>query len=42
VLYKNPIMLNLYINNSNMSLIGIDSLGLNKAIKVPKITRGLL
>jgi hypothetical protein len=42
ILYKNPIILNLYINNSNISLIGTDSLGPNKAAKVPKITRGLL
>jgi hypothetical protein len=42
ILYKKPIILNLLINNSNISLIGIDSLGPNKAAKAAKIGRRLL
>jgi hypothetical protein len=33
ILYKKPTTLNLSIDNSNISLIGIDFLGPNKAAK---------
>jgi hypothetical protein len=42
ILYKKPIILNLLINNSNISLIGTDFLRLNKAAKVARIGRRLL
>jgi hypothetical protein len=41
MLYKKPITLNLSIDNSDISLIGIDSLGPNKAAKAAGIARGL-
>jgi hypothetical protein len=41
ILYKKPIILNLLINNSNISLVDIDSLGPNKAAKEAKITKEL-
>jgi hypothetical protein len=42
ILYKKPIILNLLINNFNISLIGIDFLKLNKVAKVAKIDKRLL
>ena len=42
VLHKKPIILNLLINNSNMSLIGINSLGPNKAAKAARIIKRLI
>jgi hypothetical protein len=42
ILHKKPITLNLLINNSNISLIGIDSLGPNKAAKAARISGRLL
>jgi hypothetical protein len=42
ILHKKPIILNLLINNSNISLMGTNSLRLNKAAKVAKIGRRLL
>jgi hypothetical protein len=42
VLYKKLIILNLLINNSNISLIGIDSLGPNKAAKAAGIIKRLI
>jgi hypothetical protein len=39
ILYKKPITLNLLIDNSNISLIGIDSLGLDKAAKEARVTK---
>ena len=42
VLYKKPIILNLLINDSNISLIDIDSLGPDEAAKVAKIIKRLI
>ena len=42
VLYKKPIILNLLIEDSNMSLIGIDFLGPNKAAKAARIIKRLI
>ena len=42
ILYKKPAILNLLIDNSNISLIGIDSLGPNKAAKAARIIKRLI
>jgi hypothetical protein len=39
ILYKKPAILNLLIDNSNISLIGIDSLGFNKAAEEAGVTK---
>jgi hypothetical protein len=39
ILHKKPIILNLLINNSNINLIGIDSLGPNKAAEEARVTK---
>ena len=39
ILYKKLVILNLLINNSNISLIDTDSLGPNKATKIVKIIK---
>jgi hypothetical protein len=39
ILYKKPVILNLLIDNSNISLIGIDSLRPNKAAKEARVTK---
>jgi hypothetical protein len=41
VLYKKPATLNLSINDSNISLMGTDSLGPNEAAKAAGIAGGL-
>jgi hypothetical protein len=42
ILHKKPIILNLSIDNSNISLIGTDSLGPNKAAKAARMGGRLL
>ena len=42
VLYKKPVILNLLIDDSNMSLIGTDSLGPDKAAKAAGIIERLI
>jgi hypothetical protein len=39
ILYKKPVILNLLINNSDISLINIDFLRLNKIVKVARIIK---
>jgi hypothetical protein len=39
ILYKKPVTLNLLINDSDISLIGTDSLGPNKAAEEARVTK---
>jgi hypothetical protein len=42
ILHKKPVMLNLLIDDSNISLMSTDSLGPDEAAKVARIARRLL
>jgi hypothetical protein len=39
ILYKKPVILNLLIDDSNISLIGTDSLGPDKVAKEARVTK---